>query len=128
MDVQRDKEIVEAFNYGLPPKDQEVKQRIKINFSPLESTDPNYPKENSIMGVRFEFVLPFQEFVIGGTVSQVNHIINRQVKGNQDITEPEANQLVSPLFQLVQRMVYEMTEIATDQPGIKINFSSSKES
>ena len=60
MKLQRDQEVVESFNYGLPPKDQVVKQKLLINFSPLEATDPGYPPENSIRGVRIEFVLPFE--------------------------------------------------------------------
>ncbi|MBO1305486.1 DUF1149 family protein [Enterococcus sp. 669A] len=124
MEILRDKEIVEAFNYGLPPRDQEVNQKIQIGFSPLESTDPNYPKENSIMGVRFEFVLPFDAFIVSGTVSQVNHVVNRQIRNQSDMNETEANEMVKPLFRLVERMIYEITEIALDQPGIKINFAS----
>lgn len=124
MELIRDQELVEAFNYGLPPRDQEVKQKIQINFSPLESTDPKYPKENSIMGVRFDFILPFDAFIVSGTVSQVNHVINRQIRNQSDMNEAEANEMVKPLFRLVERMIYEMTEIALDQPGIKINFAS----
>ena len=43
MELQRDQEVVESFNYGLPPKDQVVKQKLLINFSPLEAVDPGYP-------------------------------------------------------------------------------------
>lgn len=45
MELQRDQEVVESFNYGLPPKDQVVKQKLLINFSPLEAMDPGYPAE-----------------------------------------------------------------------------------
>ena len=124
MKLQRDQEVVESFNYGLPPKDQVVKQKWLINFSPLEATDPGYPPENSIMGVRIEFVLPFEEFIIGGVLSQVIHVIGRQVKQQNDLTEAEANEMIRPILRLIERMVYEITEIALDKPGVKINFSS----
>lgn len=124
MELQRNQEVVESFNYGLPPKDQEVKQKLQINFSPLDAVDPGYPAGNSIMGVRIEFVLPFENFIIGGVFSQVVHVINRQVRRQNDLTEAEANEMIAPLLRLIERMVYEVTEIALDQPGIKINFSS----
>ena len=124
MELQRDQEVVESFNYGLPPKDQVVKQKLLINFSPLEAVDPNYPAENSIMGVRVECVIPFEEFIIGGVFSQVIHVIGRQVKQQNDLTEAEANEMIRPLLKLIERMVYEVTEIALDKPGVKINFSS----
>lgn len=124
MELQRDQEVVESFNYGLPPKDQVVKQKLLINFSPLEATDPGYPAENSIMGVRIEFVIPFEEFIIGGVFSQVIHVIGRQIKQQSDLTEVEANEMIRPLLRLIERMVYEVTEIALDKPGVKINFSS----
>ncbi|GAA2912272.1 DUF1149 family protein [Enterococcus pseudoavium] len=124
MRLERDKEIVESFNYGIPPKNQVVEQKLQINFSPLEAVDPSYPSENSIMGVRIEFVLPFEEFIIGGVLSQVIHVIGRQVTKQTDLTEAEANEMIQPLLRLIERMVYEITEITLDKPGVKINFSS----
>lgn len=124
MRLERDKEIVESFNYGIPPKNQVVEQKLQINFSPLEAVDLSYPSENSIMGVRIEFVLPFEEFIIGGVLSQVIHVIGRQVTKQTDLTEAEANEMIQPLLRLIERMVYEITEIALDKPGVKINFSS----
>ena len=99
MKLQRDQEVVESFNYGLPPKDQVVKQKLLINFSPLEATDPGYPPENSIMGVRIEFVLPFEEFIIGGVLSRSTWI-GRQVKQQNDLTEAEANEMIRPILRL----------------------------
>ena len=124
MELQRDPEVVESFNYGLPPKDQVVKQKLLINFSPLEAVDPGYPAGNSIMGVRIEFVIPFEKFIIGGVFSQVIHVIGREVKQQSDLTEAEANEMIRPILRLIERMVYEITEIALDHPGVKINFSS----
>ena len=37
------------------------------------------------------------------------------------------DELVAPLFDIVKRMAYEITEIALDQPGVKLNFQSEKE-
>ena len=52
------------------------------------------------------------------------HVIGRQVKQQNDLTEAEANEMIRPILRLIERMVYEITEIALDKPGVKINFSS----
>jgi len=44
-----------------------------------------------------------------------------------DVTQEEVDELVAPLFDIVRRMSYEVTEIALDQPGVKLNFQSEKQ-
>ena len=43
------------------------------------------------------------------------------------MTQEEVDELVAPLFDIVSRMAYEITEIALDEPGVKLNFQSEKE-
>lgn len=127
MEIKRDQELVEAYHYDMPPEDQEVEQVIRLNFTPLESTDPDYPQEDSILQIRLVFVLPVDDrFIVQGSVSQVNHIVGRKVKEQTDLTEEEANELVAPLFKIVERLTYEVTEIALDEPGVNLNFVSTK--
>lgn len=47
-------------------------------------------------------------------------MIGRQVKQQNDLTEAEANEMIRPILRLIERMVYEITEIALDKPGVKI--------
>lgn len=107
--------------------DQEVETDLKVGFSPLKETIENYPKEHSIVGARLEFRLVFDTYVLSGSVSQINHILNRKIEGQNDVTQEEVDELVAPLFDIVKRMAYEITEIALDQPGVKLNFQSEKE-
>ena len=127
MEIKRQKEVVEAFHYDFKRPDQEVETYLKVGFSPLKETIENYPKEHSIVGARLEFLLVFDTYVLSGSVSQINHILNRKIEGQNDVTQEEVDELVAPLFDIVKRMAYEITEIALDQPGVKLNFQSEKE-
>ena len=127
MEIRRQKEVVDSFHYDMKTKDQEVETDLKVGFSPLKETIENYPKEHSIVGARLEFRLVFDTYVLSGSVSQINHVLNRKIEGQSDVTQEEVDQLVAPLFDIVKRLAYEVTEIALDQPGVKLNFQSEKE-
>ena len=86
------------FHYDMKPKDQEVETDLKVGFSPLKETIENYPKEHSIVGARLEFRLVFDTYVLSGSVSQINHVLNRKIEGQSDVTQEEVDQLVAPLF------------------------------
>ncbi|MGM0124105.1 hypothetical protein IGI37_001479 [Enterococcus sp. AZ194] len=124
MELKRHKEIVEAFHFDKRNPEVEVETELKVGFAPLTSSDSDYPKENSIIGVRLEFKIVFEEFILTGAVSQVNHFINQKIDNQEDLTQEEADELVAPLFDIVKRMTYEITEIALDQPGVELNFQS----
>jgi hypothetical protein len=63
-------------------------------------------------------------YVISGKISQVNHILNRKIEKQTDLQPQEVKELVAPLFDVVQRLTYDVTEIVLDKPGIKLNFES----
>ncbi|BDP88058.1 hypothetical protein EfmAA818_16540 [Enterococcus faecium] len=127
MEIRRQKEVVEAFHYDMRLPNQEVETDLKVGFSPLKETIENYPKEHSIVGARLEFDDRRSSYVLSGSVSQINHILNRKIEGQNDVTQEEVDELVAPLFDIVRRMSYEVTEIALDQPGVKLNFQSEKQ-
>lgn len=83
---QKTKEVVEAFHYDMRLPNQEVETDLKVGFSPLKETIENYPKEHSIVGARLEFRLVFDTYVLSGSVSQINHILNRKIEGQNDVT------------------------------------------
>lgn len=126
MEIKRQQEVVEAFHYDLRKENEELETDLRVGFSPIEPDDENYPKENTVIVARLEFRLVFDTYVLSGVVSQINHIINRKIEKQEDIVQEEVDELVGPLFNIVQRMAYEITEIALDQPGIQLNFQSSE--
>lgn len=50
------------------------------------------------------------------------HIKNRIVNEPSEFTKEEVENLAAPLLDIVQRLTYEVTEIALDRPGIKLEF------
>ena len=50
--------------------------------------------------------------------------MNRKVNSGEDLTKAETDRLVEPLFDIVKRLTYEVTEIVTDKPGLQLNFNT----
>lgn len=124
MKIERHKPLVESYHYDHRIPDQEYETKLNVGFAPLQTSDLDYPKENSILGARLEFNLIFKEYVLSGSISQVNHLVDRKVDKQEDLTKEEIDEIVAPLFDIVERITYEVTEIATDEPGLKLNFQS----
>lgn len=127
MEIKRQQEVVEAYHYDMRMPDSEVETELRVSFSPVEYKDDSYPEENSVIAARLEFRIVFEEYVLSGSISQINHIINRKIEKQEDINQEEVDELVSPLFNIVERLSYEVTEIALDKPGVQLNFQSSEE-
>lgn len=65
-----------------------------------------------------------EEFVIGGVISQMVTIVDRLIDKPSEFTQPEVESLAAPLLDMVQRLTYEVTEIALDRPGINLEFKN----
>ena len=115
MEIKRQQEIVEAYHYDMRVPDSEVETDLRVSFSPIEVEEENY----SALVARLEFRIVFDEFVLSGAISQINHIIDRKIEKQEDISQEEVDELVRPLFSIVERLSYEVTEIALDRPGVQ---------
>ena len=47
---------------------------------------------------------------------------NRKIENQEDLSQEELQELASPLFDLLKRLTYELTEVALDEPGLKLEF------
>jgi hypothetical protein len=124
LEIRRQKPIVENYHFDMKKPEEQVETKLNVGFMPLTPPDKDYPKENSIIGARLEFTIAFPEYVLSGAVGQINHIVNQSVTKTEDISRAEADELVAPLFDIVKRLSYEVTEIVTDEPGVDLNFNS----
>lgn len=124
MELKRQQPIVEAYHFDMKPKDKEMETKLNVGFAPLKVKDEEYMEKNSIIGARLEFQLVFPDYVLSGRVGQVNHILNRKVNSGEDLTKAETDRLVEPLFDIVKRLTYEVTEIVADKPGLQLNFNT----
>ncbi|MGK0551234.1 DUF1149 family protein [Enterococcus faecalis] len=127
MEIQRQQELVEAYHYDRRAPETEAETELRVSFSPLEFKEASASDANSALAARLEFRIVFDEYILSGAVSQVNVIIGRKIEKQEDIAQEEVDELVRPLFSIVERLSYEVTEIALDQPGVQLNFQSSEE-
>lgn len=123
MEILREKPVVDAyhFDHGVSADEQ---TQINVGFVPLVANNPEYPETNTLLGAQLEFKIILQNFKISGQVRQVNHIVNRKINSPEDLSQEESEELVEPLFDILRRLTYEVTEIITDEPGINLEFNS----
>ncbi|MDU4225528.1 MAG: DUF1149 family protein, partial [Streptococcus sp.] len=92
---------------------------VEVTFQ-LHNKDEE-ANNTSVVAV-LQFMIVRDEFVISGIVSQMDHIQNRIVNEPKDFSQEEAEALAAPLLDTLQRLTYEVTEIALDRPGINLEF------
>ncbi|AQP54310.1 hypothetical protein CBF34_03335 [Vagococcus penaei] len=125
MELIRQQEFVQAFGYEALPKEHSEETAINVSLNPFEITEEMDidPESNSILGLRVEFKIVLEKAIVSGDVAQFVQLVGRKVDKIEDFSAEEVDELVHPLFNLIERMTYEITEIALDQPGIQLNFS-----
>lgn len=123
MEIKRQKPLIEAYHFDQRKKEEkDLQTRIHIGFTPLKAPNEDYPKENSIIGTRLRFEIVFTQFIIRGAMGQINHIVNQDIQRQDDLSKAEIDELMEPLFDILQRLTYEVTEIITDKPGVNLDF------
>ena len=114
MDIQREKEFVSQYHYDARNFEWE-----KENGTP-ETKDTEL-KTTSLI-VILTYMIVFDGFVISGTITQINHIHNRLVSEPSEFSKEEVEELARPCLNMLNRLTYEVTEIALDLPGINLEF------
>ncbi|MEO1771353.1 DUF1149 family protein [Candidatus Enterococcus ferrettii] len=123
MEIHRRHPLVEAFHYDRIQEDTE-EQLLNLSILPLETEHPeSLEHHTSTVGTRLDFSLTVKKFKISGGITQINHIKNKQVETQEDLTEAEIAELATPLLALVQRLTYEVSEIALNEPGTSFDFT-----
>jgi len=123
LELQRQQPIVEAYHFDMRDPKKEAETNLNVGFAPLKPSSEDYPKENSILAARLQFQIVFKQFIISGAIMQVNHIVGKKVVDKKDLSKEETDKLVAPLFDILERLTYEVTEIITDKPGVQLNFN-----
>lgn len=125
MEIIRQKEFVEAFHYDANTPENEAETEIRVEMNPLDmSEQEDFPETSSVLGLRVIFKIVFEEFALTGGVRQLVTLTDRKVTKVEDLEQSELDELVRPLFSIIERMTYEVTEIALDRPGVQLNFAN----
>lgn len=125
MEIVREQEFVNQYHYDARNLEWEKengtpKTNFEVTFQLLNRDTQKV--ETSIVAV-LQFIIVRDEFVISGVISQIVHIKNRIVNEPKEFSQVEAESLSAPLLDIVQRLTYEVTEIALDRPGIDLEFN-----
>ncbi|WP_367783871.1 DUF1149 family protein [Streptococcus pluranimalium] len=126
MEVIREKEFVNQYHYNARNLEWEKENGTpKTNFEvTFQLIEKNIEKNETTIVAVLQFTIVRDEFVISGVISQMDHIKNRIVNEPKEFSQEEVESLAAPLLEMVIRMTYEVTEIALDRPGIKLEFNS----
>jgi len=122
MNIERYKLKVNSFHYQAKEEYEEYETNFKIHITPLRIAYPADHDNTSTLGIRLDFEMVFEEFVISGSLGQVNLLKDRKIESQEELTKKEMDELLMPLFLLVKRLTYEVSEIALDEPGVTIQF------
>lgn len=122
MEVVRGKEVVRQYHYDARNHEWEKehgvpKTNISVTFRVMEK---NVQEKWSGMLVLMQFIVVQEEFVISGLMTQGVQVHDRVVDEDNNFSDEEKRQLAAPLFDMINRLTYEVTEVALDKPGIEL--------
>ncbi|HCM89389.1 MULTISPECIES: DUF1149 family protein [Vagococcus] len=125
MELIRQQEFVQGFHYDALPEDHTEETAINVSLNPFEIKEEMNidAQKNSVLGLRIEFKIVLDKVILSGDVAQFVQVVDQKIEKIEDLSSEEVNELVRPLFVLIERMAFELTEIALDAPGVQLNFS-----
>ncbi|EGJ28217.1 DUF1149 family protein [Streptococcus porcinus] len=126
MQVIREKEFVNQYHYDARNLEWEKENGTpETNFEvTFQLLDKDEDKNETVIVSVLQFLIVKDEFVIGGVISQMVRIVDRLINQPSEFKQDEVEYLAEPLLDMVQRLTYEVTEIALDRPGINLEFKS----
>lgn len=126
MQVLREKEFVNQYHYDARNLEWEKQNGTpETNFEvTFQLINKDEEKNETVMVSVLQFIIVKEDFVISGVISQMVRIIDRLIEKPSEFTQEEVESLAAPLLNMVQRLTYEVTEIALDQPGVNLEFKS----
>ena len=124
MELRREKEFVSQYHYDARNFDWEKENgkpetNVDVNFQLVER---NEEAGTTSLIVIVNFMIVFQTYVISGVISQANHVLDRVIQEPSELAPEDVELLARPSLDILKRLTYEVTEIALDLPGIKLEF------
>ena len=124
MDIQREKEFVSQYHYDARNFEWEKENgipetKVDVNFQLINR---DQEQNTTSLIVILSYMIDFDGFVISGTITQINHLFGRYVNEPSEFSKDEVEELARPCLNMLNRLTYEVTEIALDLPGINLEF------
>ena len=127
--INREQAFVNQFHYDARNFEWEAENEtpetnLNVQFQLVtgEQVDSKIGPDDTALHAVLTFVIPLETIIISGFVSQMNYIQARKIESQDQLEQEEMAEIAAPLFDLLQRLTYETTEVALDQPGINLQF------
>lgn len=124
MELVREKVFLNQYHYDARNLEWEKengtpKTNAEVTFQLIKKDEE--ANETTIVAV-LQSIIVKDEFVLTAVVSQMNCIKNRIINEPSEFSQTEVESLAAPLLDMLQRLTYEVTEIALDRPGTTLEF------
>lgn len=124
MNIEREKEFVHQFHYDARNLEWEEENGtpetgLNVHFQLVDQADND---TDTAINAMLSFVIVLENLVISGNIGQLSIIRGQVIENKEQLTQEDMSELATPLFDLLKRLTYEVTEVALDQPGISLEF------
>ncbi len=126
MKIEREQEIVHQFHYDARNLEWEKENgtpetNLNVQFQLVENVEGISESDTAISGA-LTFIIVLENLVVSGHISQLSYIRDLVIENREQLDQEKMQELAAPLFDLLKRLTYEVTEIALDEPGISLEF------
>ncbi|MGX7420398.1 DUF1149 family protein [Carnobacterium gallinarum] len=124
MNVLRGQIQVEKYAFELSSGSPEAETKVEVLINevvPTDEADQGILEEGKMFRMEVPFALQLNRFKIEGLLSQIVQIPEFFGAPNE-IPVEDMRELSRPLIKYIERLTYEVTEIAFDEPGFALNF------
>lgn len=126
MELIRYQEKVSFFHYDTRNFEFEAtngapETRIYVRVHVLDEAKDKGEADSAVQ-INLSALVVLDDYVLSASLIQDNVIKSRLVSSQADLNQGDMETLARPLFDLLKRLSYEVTEIALDQPGLKLEF------
>ena len=126
MKIEREQEFVHQFHYDARNLEWEKESgtpetNVNVQFQLVENVEGISESDTAISGA-LTFIIVLENLVVSGHISQLSYIRDLVIENREQLDQEKMQELAAPLFDLLKRLTYEVTEIALDEPGISLEF------
>lgn len=126
MKIEREKAFVQQFHYDARNLEWEKENgtpetNLNVQFQLIDDIE-GLPETDTAISGMLTFIIVLENLVISGAITQLSYIRDEVIADRDQLTQDKMEALAAPLFDLLQRLTYEVTEIALDEPGINLEF------
>jgi hypothetical protein len=124
MELLREKEFVNFYHYDARNFDFEREHgtpetRINVQLHILSNIGD---EGDTRLQINLSALIVLDNFVLSAALSQVSQVKGQVIESQDDLAREDMQELAEPLFDLLKRLTYEVTEVALDEPGLKLEF------